>query len=178
MTEPHTTAKPVSMKAGSPGNFQTDPIALHPLYQYLDRSSLIWECATGNGNLTNELRARGYKVIDTDILSGFDFLTWQPPQWNVIVTNPPYPLKQEFLERAYSLGKPFAFLMPITTLETYKRQRLFHRFGVEVVLMDRRINFETPFGVNGKAWFGSAWFTRGLNIGSQLTFFSYKRYHL
>jgi hypothetical protein len=46
-------------------------------------------------------------------------------------------------------------------------------YGVEVVFFDRRINFETPNKVEkSSAWFGTAWFTHGLNIGRELTFVS------
>jgi len=95
---------------------------------------------------------------------------WTPDSFDLIVTNPPFSLKGEFLERAYLLGKPFAFLLPLTTFEGLKRQALFRRYGLEVVLFDRRINFETPSGRGGGSWFATAWFTWGLGIGRQLSF--------
>jgi hypothetical protein len=111
-------------------------------------------------------------VIPTDITTGRDFLRWQPRTFDCIATNPPYSLKNEFFERAYTLGKPFAFLVPITSLESARRQRLFSRYGIELILFDRRINFETPDGRGSGAWFATAWFTHGLRIGRQLHFVS------
>ena len=158
------------MKTVYANDFQTPPIALKPLLPYLKRDWLVWECAEGKGNLTKTLIEEGYDVIGTDILKEKDFLTWQPARFDCIVTNPPYSLKQQFLERAYLLKKPFAFLLPLTTFETQKRQELFKRYGLEVIFFDKRINFETPSGCGSGAWFAVAWFTNWLNIGNALTF--------
>lgn len=130
----------------------------------------MWECAQGKGWLTEYMLEKGYAVIGTDILEGYDYRMWQPPQWDIAITNPPYAIKQQFLERAYMLGKPFAFLLPLITFETEKRQRLFRDYGLEVIFLPKRINFRTPSGNGTGSWFATAWFTNGLNIGQQMTF--------
>lgn len=153
----------------SPDDFQTPAEALNPLLPFLKTDWVIWECAEGKGYLTKALK-KSFDVIGTDILTGYDFLRWEPEHYDCIITNPPYSLKQKFLIRAYQLGKPFALLLPLTTLETKARQDLFKNYGVEIILFDRRINFHQPSGKESKAWFATAWFTNGLNIGKQLTF--------
>jgi len=161
------------MKINGADDFQTPANAILPLLSYIPFDWTIWECAFGKGNLINAFWANGYKnVIGTDILTGEDFLKIEPQKdYDVIVTNPPFSLKQQFLERAYSLGKPFAFLLPLTTLETAKRQDLFQQYGIEIILMDKRINFQTPNNIEkSSSWFATAWFTWGLNIGKELNF--------
>lgn len=138
-------------------DFQTPPYAVKPLLPFLKKDWVIWECASGKGNLVKTLENEGFKVIGTDILQGYDFLKWKPEKFDCIVTNPPYSLRYEFLERAYELGKPFAMLMTLTTLEG-KRQKLFREYGIELLLLDKRINFETPSGKGSGAWFPVAWF--------------------
>lgn len=168
MTEWHP--KP-PMQKGSPDDFQTPPEALAPLLPHLKKEWTIWECAVGTGNLAEELNRWGYEVIRTDIIDGRDFLTWRPQiAWDCIVTNPPFSLKDEFIKRCYQLEKPFALLLPLTTFEGKKRQALFKRYGVQVILFDRRINFETPSGKGKGAWFMTAWFTWGLGLESDITF--------
>jgi len=165
--------KPKPMQGYSLNDFQTPPEALLPLYLYLKKEWVIWECAEGKGKLTRALRNEGYNVIGSDILTGQDFLRWQPDQFDCIITNPPFSIKQKFLIRAYQLGKPFAFLLPLTTLETRTRQKLFIRHGLELIIFDKRINFITPNKVsNSKSWFATAWFTNWLGIGKQLSFVS------
>lgn len=169
------------MRKGSSNDFQTPVEALWPLIPYLPKDWTIWECAAGMGNLVTGFEKLGYKVIATDILedTGFgvkDFITWEPPkeEYQCIVTNPPYSLKQEFLERCYELGKPFALLVPLTTFETPKRQRLFEKYGVQVIFFDKRINFQTPSGGGTGAWFATAWFTNLLHLPKDMNFVRFK----
>ena len=84
-------------------------------------------------------------------------MRWKPDYFDCIVTNPPYSLRYEFIKRAYELGRPWAMLMPLTTLEG-RRQELFRRYGIELLLLNKRINFETPSGRGSGAWFPVAWF--------------------
>ena len=162
---------------GSNNDYQTPIIALNPLFPYIDKEWVIWEPACGSGNLVRGLSNEGYRVIGSDIniigpsdnLRNLDFLKDYIP-CDFIITNPPYSIKQQFLQRCYELGKPFALLLPLTTFETKRRQDLFKKYGVEIIFFDKRINFETPSGQGSGSWFSTAWFTHGLNIGKELTF--------
>ena len=46
------------LKNNAPDDFQTPPIALTPLYPYLKKDWVIWECAAGNDNLVKALRSK------------------------------------------------------------------------------------------------------------------------
>lgn len=157
------------LSANKVNDFQTPDIAVYPLLKYIPEEWVIWECACGKGNIVNLLEKRGHKVIPADIKSGQDFLTYEPENYDCIITNPPYSIKDQFLKRCYLLNKPFALLLPLTTFEG-KRQAWMEKYGIEVILLDKRVNFETPSGQGGGSWFATAWFTNGLNIGKQLTF--------
>jgi len=178
--------RPKAQKTSVADDYQTPAHALDPLMPYvveamrgenpprslaLNDPWTVWECAAGKGNLVDGLEWHGFNVIATDILTGQDFLMWEPEEhWDCIITNPPYSLKQEFLERCYLLGKPFALLLPLTTFETQRRQTLFKDYGLEVVFLPKRINFEVASGEGSGAWFAVAWFTWGFNIGKELSF--------
>jgi len=119
----------------------------------------IWECAAGEGHMTFVLIEHGLDVYESDIAFGTDFLeTWVvPPNTDFIVTNPPYNLKDEFLEHCYELEVPFALLLPLTALGGMKRNGLFRENGLEVLVPSRRVNY--IYNNAGKAcWFHSAWF--------------------
>jgi hypothetical protein len=166
--------KPPTMQHGHSNDFQTPPWVLDPLYPYIGRMS-VWECACGNGNLVFAMKKRGLFVRATDILTGCDFLEdWTKADFftssDCIITNPPYSLKNKFLEKCYLSGRPFALLLPLTTLETPFRQNLFRKYGVEIIFLPRRVEFETPSGKGTGSWFATAWFTHGFNIGRELTF--------
>lgn len=156
---------------GRPDDFQTPAWALDPLWQYLWSGWRIWEPACGKGNLVRAFDERGFATIGTDITHGQDFLTCEPPEFEVLITNPPFSIKDAWLARCYEMEKPFALLMPFTAMETPKRLGLFRTHGVEVIILPRRVNFETPSGsTSGRAWFPVGWFTWGLHIGQGLTF--------
>lgn len=154
-------------KQGSPDNFQTPEEALDFLIPFLKKEWVVWEPAEGTGNLVRGLIKRGFKVVSSD--KEFDFLK-NFKECDCIITNPPYSLKQEFLERCYLLGKPFALLMPLTALESERRQDLYRKYGLQMIIPNKRINFETPSGKQGGAWFLTAWFSFGLNLPKDINF--------
>jgi len=160
---------------GRPDNFQTPKEAIDILLPYLPKNWQIWECAWGNGNLYNFLSDAGFSVLGTDKYGKdghrLDFLidTMSFP-FDCIVTNPPYSLKTDFLEKCYNIGKPFALLLPLTALEGKKRGQLYTKYGVELIIPNKRINFETPSGKGSGVWFQTAWFCYKLNLPKQLNF--------
>lgn len=161
-----------NMKKGAFDHFQTPLYALTPLLHYLPPSQTIWEPACGKGNIANALVEAGHCVIRTDIGNGHDFRLYEPPiDYDLIVTNPPYTSKNEFLARCYELGKPFALLLPYAALGTPDRQNLYRRYGLQVLCLPFRVHFETPSGrEDARSWFDTAWFTSGLELPSDLTF--------
>lgn len=174
--------RPMKPKANQAGDIytpkgydacQTPPEALNPLIPYLNEDWIIWEPANGEGLLSGELWRMGFpEIVSTDIITGQNFFDTNPPRWDCLVTNPPYSIKYDWLERCYKLSKPFALLMPVEMLGAKTAQAMFIKYGLEIILLDRRINFKMP----NRGWEGSgaqfpvAWFTWGLQIGQQITF--------
>ena len=152
-------------KNGAFDEIYTPDYAVYPIIPFLPKDKIIW-CPfdTEESNYVKVLRKFGFEVINSHIEDGKDFFNWQPEEWDIIVSNPPYSIKDRVLERCYVLGKPFALLLPITTLEGVKRGELFRRYGIQVLVLDRRINFfeSTPNKEHKKdkssCWFNSSYF--------------------
>lgn len=139
----------------------TPAYALDPLLPYLPAGATVWEPAAGAGHLVRALEAAGRGVYASEITAGENFFMHTPPvAWDIQVTNPPYSSKYQWIEHSYALGRPFALLMPLETLGAWSAQRHFRRYGVEVLLLNKRVNFYMPnLGLNGGgANFPSAWF--------------------
>jgi hypothetical protein len=152
---------------------QTPAHALDPLVPYLETDSVIWEPAQGEGNLVEGLYDSGFSVIGSDILTDQNFFEWEPETpWDYLITNPPFSIKYKWLERCYELGKPFALLLPVETLGASTAIKLFKEHELELILIDKRVNFKMPNkGWNGGgAQFPVAWFTWQLNLGHQLIY--------
>ena len=169
-TEQIVTKKPVLLENGHTDEMFTPNYALNPLVTYLDCDWVIWECAWGSGSLATHLKNRGYTVVGNP---QEDFMEVEH-KCNVIVTNPPYSMKEKFLRRAYSLEIPFAFLLPLTALEGIQRGEMYAKYGIDIIIPNRRINFITPN--SGKSsWFATAWFTCGLHLPKELNFVELNR---
>jgi len=102
----------------------------------------IWCPAdTKNSNVLQGLYNAGFSVTGTHIDFGHDFLTTTPPDVHAIITNPPYTLKNEFLERAIQLRIPFAFLLPLDAITSIKRTKLYKGEDIGFLVYDKRIDF-------------------------------------
>jgi len=161
-------------KSGSSDNFYTPEYAITPLIPYLKKEWKIWECCSGTGNIVKFLREREMNIFGTDIITGEDFLTSDRKDFDCIVTNPPFSLKDKFLKKCFESNRPFAMLLPLTALEGKFRQSLYKKYGVQVILFNKRINYQGHIGDNG-CWFASAWFCYGLNLPNELNFVEVER---
>lgn len=65
----------------------------------------------------------------------------------MIVSNPPFSIKDKILERLYELNKPFAVLLPTNSLQGKKRYELFKQ-GIQLLCFDSRIGFHSPDSMN------------------------------
>lgn len=157
---------------GRSDEFMTPKEALLPLLPYLKKKWIIWECAWGKGSLAKHLEEEGFKVIGNK--DDFLITEYKDLIFDCIVTNPPYSLKEEFLERCYEYNKPFALLMPLTALEGKKRGALYKKYGIQLIIPNKRINFITPSGKGSGAWFQVAWFCWKLNLPKDLNFIELK----
>lgn len=156
--------KPKENKTGIPkmDRCMTPAYALDPLLPFLRPDWRVWEGAAGTGNictvLEKQANARALAgFVGTDVHGVYaepprDFFDWQPACFDAIVTNPPYSIKFRWLERCYQLGKPFALLVPVETIGAKSAQTLMERHGSELLLLNRRVNFEMP----NKGWEGSS----------------------
>ena len=134
--------------------------AILPILKYLDKDKIYWECTDfGESNITKVLKENGFKVKHTD-KNEIDFLKDSPDfEFDVIITNPPYSLKNEFLKKCYEYNKPFVLLLPLTALEGKERGKLYREQGIEVIVLDKRINFMKE---KKNVWFNTSWFCRGI----------------
>jgi hypothetical protein len=97
------------------------------------------------------LRQAGFDVIGTDIAQGADFLKIEMPDVGAIITNPPYALAREFIERALQLDdvRIVAMLLRTDFDHAVSRVNLFAGCGMfakKVVLTKRIRWFEDSTG--------------------------------
>lgn len=133
-------------KVADSGNdeFYTPKYAVDAIVPYLKKAGFksVW-CPfdTEESLFVQILRAEGFAVTATHIRDGGDFFDLDIPA-DVIVSNPPYSLKTEILERAFSLSRPFALLIGIVGIfESQRRFEMFRDNKFEVLYMNRRVAY-------------------------------------
>lgn len=129
--------------AGS-GNdeFYTPKYAVKPILEYIKPNSVVW-CPFDKeeSNFVKLLKEQGHKVINTHIDDGNNFFDTEV-ECDYIISNPPYSLKTEVLERLFTLGKPFAMLLGVVGIfESQKRFELFKNNNFEVMYFNRRVSY-------------------------------------
>jgi hypothetical protein len=150
--------------------FQTPNYATELLIPFIpERIRAILEPACGNMKIVNILRAHNYYVVAHDLLQGHNFLTSNHIIPGGIITNPPFSLKKEFYDKCVEYNVPFALLIPFDMC--YWMAEAF-RTGCQGIVPNRRIDYITPTGLNGKdshSQFHSFWLTKGFDLPQQLT---------
>lgn len=106
----------------------------------------------------------GYNVVRSHIDDGQDFFKYEPDDYDIIVSNPPFTIKDKILERLYELEKPFAILLPLNSLQGQSRFKYFER-GLQLLSFDQRIGYHNVNSmdktVEGSP-FATAYFCRNL----------------
>lgn len=102
--------------------------------------STVLEPACGNGAISRFLRDDcGANVVEFDLYTREgdakkDFLTLdlESVAYDIIITNPPFSLAREFLQKCFHSGKPFVLLVPLRLFTAVGVNHTFLNFGFEV----------------------------------------------
>lgn len=148
----------------------TPTYAVKPLVQFIPKDWIVWEPAVGNGAIANYLAGQGLQVFGTDINNGYDFLTYSPSHVNCIITNPPFSLKTEFIERAFTLDLPFALLVPCDTLVSKRRFKILKDKKIQLIVPDKRIIFRTIDDKSTRPNTNTLWLCHKLNLPQDILF--------
>lgn len=117
--------------------------AVDHIIKYLPKDKTIWlpfdeEWSAFNQRLTEE----GFTIVRSSLSEGKDFFTYEPEEWDLIVSNPPFSIKDKILKRLYELNKPFAVLLPLNSLQGKTRYQYFKQ-GIQILTFDARICYHT-----------------------------------
>jgi len=141
----------------------TPDSAVAPILKYLDKSLTYYEATSGiSSSIVSFMRSNGFNVISSN---GLDFLNDELPEFDAVITNPPYSIKDKFIDKCYSLGKPFALLLPVSSIQGKKRGSMFSKNGLELLVLNNRVDFTGK----GAPHFGVAWFCSGV-LDEKITF--------
>lgn len=128
--------------------YATEPKAVELLLQQEEFNHYVWECACGEGHISEVLKAHSYDVKSSDLYNrGYpgteiiDFLQYSREQRKAemsrdIITNPPYKYAKEFVQHALDIsadGTKIAMFLKLTFLESKSRKELFKKYPPKTV---------------------------------------------
>mgnify|MGYP002710950155 FL=1 len=133
-------------KVAGSGNdeFYTPEYAIIPIAKYLTPPPAVIWCPfdTEDSLFVKHFRAAGYTVLATHICNGQDFFTMETPKCDYIISNPPYSLKGDVIDRLFEIGKPFAMLVGVVGLfESQRRFNLFKSHEFEIMYLNKRVSY-------------------------------------
>lgn len=135
--------------------YYTPEYAVKPLLKYLLPDDRVW-CPFDKEDsaFVKVLCEANIDVVATHIDNGQNFFFYEPKDYTVIMSNPPFSCKDAVLARLRELHKPFAMMFPLPTLQGQRRFK--DLVGTQALIFDKRINFYSDEArtqiVNGAAF--------------------------
>ena len=134
-----------------------------PIVKYLPKDKIIW-CPFDkeDSEFVKVLTEQGYKVVYSHIENGQDFYIYEPEEWDILVSNPPFTNKRQIFERALSFGKPFALIMSNTWLNDSAPKQVFKDKQLQLLMFEELMKFSNNGVVQNKITFSSSYFCYNL----------------
>lgn len=136
-------------KKGLSDEWFTPKTAILSIINFLPIGKIIW-CPfdTEESNFVKVLRENGFVVEHSHIQNkDEDFFNYEPFEWDIIVSNPPYSIRNDILKRAFAFGKPFALLMNTNGLfDSQIRYDLFSQNDFSLFYLKGRVNYMKEYG--------------------------------
>ena len=121
----------------------TPDYAVKPILKYIKPNSTVW-CPFDkpDSEFVKQITGNNCSVIYSHIdYEGGNFFEYAPAdhQYDCIISNPPFSIKDDILKRLYELNKPYAMLLPLPSLQGQKRFDYIK--DCEALIFDKRINY-------------------------------------
>ena len=145
--------------SGNNDECYTPDYAVKPILKYIPEGSIVW-CPfdTEESEFVKQISKQN-DVEYSHISTGHDFFDYEPDEWDMIVSNPPFTNKRKYFERALSFNKPFALIMTNTWLNDSAPKQLFKDKDLQLLMFDKRMKFISPDGRdNDKITFSSSYY--------------------
>ena len=145
--------------SGNNDECYTPDYGVEPILKYIPKDTTVW-CPfdTEDSQFVIQISKQN-KVIRSHLESGQDFFNYEPDEWDMIVSNPPFTDKRKFFERALSFNKPFALIMTNTWLNDSAPKQIFKDKALQLLMFDKRMKFISPDGRdNDKITFSSSYY--------------------
>ena len=152
-------SKEILYRNGNNDECYTPCYGVKPLLKYIPKDAIIWCPFDKEESEFVKQINKTNKVVFSHIDNGQDFFEYEPEQWDIMISNPPFTNKRKYFERALSFNKPFALIMTNTWLNDSAPKQLFKDKDLQLLMFDKRMKFISPDGRdNNKITFSSSYY--------------------
>ena len=131
-------------------SYMTPRYAWENIKQFVPKDKILWESFVGDGESGRIWTSMGYNVIQNPYPE-YDFFKYEPDNYDIIVTNPPFSKTKQVMERMAKLDKPFIMIMPSSKINTQYFRKFAAKLAphqLQIIVPRTRIHFKKL--VNGK----------------------------
>jgi len=149
-------------KSKTNDNYNTPKAAIDSVVHLIPKSSVVYEPFWNDTSKSHiYLQEHGFKTV-----SHVGDFYCDPPDYDIIVSNPPFSDIQRCLSRLFELQKPFILIAPLSILvRQYFRQ---YRDKLSILIPSKRIQFEKE-GSKDRSPYDCCYIT-SLKLDSKLIF--------
>ena len=149
----------VLYSSGNNDECYTPAYVVEAILPYLSKDKTYWlPFDRDDSEFVRVLKNNGYKYINSHIDYGTNFYNYEPKEWDILLSNPPFTNKRKIFERALSFGKPFGLLMSNTWLNDSAPKVLFKDKDLQLFMFRNRIKFLNNGVINNKITFSSSFY--------------------
>ena len=118
-------------------DYMTPKYAWENIIEYIPNNKIIWEAFFGDGESGTYLKELGFNTIHEPI----DFFNDDTlPEYDLIISNPPFSEAKKVMDRLYKLDKPFILIMPSAKINT-SYFRNWKNKNLQIIIPRKRIQF-------------------------------------
>lgn len=152
-------SKKLMYSKGKSDEMYTPAYGVSPILEYIPEGAIVWCPFDEEHSEFVKQISKQNPVVRSHLNDGKDFFLYEPDEWDIIVSNPPFTNKRKFFERALSFNKPFALIMTNTWLNDSAPKQLFKDKDLQLLMFDKRMRFVSPDGRdNSKITFSSSYY--------------------
>tara|TARA_R100000951_G_C2529068_1_gene145816 strand:+ start:73 stop:585 length:513 start_codon:yes stop_codon:yes gene_type:complete len=120
-------------------DYMTPSSAWEDIKYFIPKDKIIWEAFYGDGESGKYMKEEmGLNVIHEPI-DFFDDNTL--PQFDMIVSNPPFSKSKEVFKRLKELDKPFIIISPSSKINTSYMRENYKNQKLQIIIPRKRIHF-------------------------------------
>jgi hypothetical protein len=124
----------------------TPPEAVRPILQFIPKDKIVW-CPfdTEQSEYVKQISETN-EVVFSHIETGKNFYDYEPKEWDICISNPPFSNKNKIFERLLRFGKPFCMLMTFAILrdKPIHKKSLKYGWDYEIIWFNERVRYIEP----------------------------------